>query len=387
MTTPEEFRAHFPMLDSVVHLASCSLGARSTDLDEALARMLGAMASQGAPWHDFEQESAAARSGFADLIGAAPEQIALVPNVSVAAYQAVSGMEFGHRRRIVTTEAEFPSLAHVWLAQRPRGAEPAFVPDQPPDRSAEDGAAAWAAGYRDAIDERTALVSVPVATYRTGARLPVSTVAAAAHAAGALVFVDAYQAAGVEPLDVGELGCDFLAAGTSKYLLGLPGVAFLYVKEPAAAALPPQLTGWFGRRDPFAFDPHTVDFPRTASRFETGTPPVPSLYAATAGLGLLAGLDASAVRRHISELGALAAGKLTAQGEVLASPVDAAARGASLALADPSPTALAAHLASRRIAVAPRGDVLRLAFHYYNTAADVAAVCQEIATYRSSAQA
>ncbi|MFD6107806.1 aminotransferase class V-fold PLP-dependent enzyme, partial [Nocardia salmonicida] len=54
---------------------------------------------------------------------------------------------------------------------------------------------------------------------------------------GAEVFVDAYQAAGVEPVDVHRLDCDYLVAGTSKYLLGLPGLAFLYARRPEAADL------------------------------------------------------------------------------------------------------------------------------------------------------
>jgi selenocysteine lyase/cysteine desulfurase len=212
----------------------------------------------------------------------------------------------------------------------------------------------------------------------------VASIARAARQAGARVFVDAYQALGVEPVDVRELDCDFLVAGASKYLLGLPGIAFLYLREPALAAQPPTLTGWFGRREPFAFDPRRLDWAPDARRLETGTPPVPSLYAAGAGLELIAGVDAHAVREHVSALGDRATEQLTRAGARLLSPPHADSRGAHVALHDPDPAALAAHLARRDIAVAPRGDVVRLAFHYYTDTADVDTACAEIEKYRRS---
>ncbi len=365
--TPDEFRARFPMLERTVYLASCSLGARSAELDAALSAMLDAMAAHGAPWHDFEQQAELARQRFAALIVARPEQIALMPNASTGAYQVASTVDLRDRPKIVFSRDEFPSLAHVWLAQRARGAELAHV---------------GGADYAPAVDQRTALVSTPVTTYGDGLRMPVAETAALAHTVGARLFVDAYQALGVEPVHVDELGCDFLVGGTSKYLLGLPGLAFLYVRAAAPDDLPPTLTGWFGRVDPFAFDPLRLDFPDAARRFETGTPPVPALYAANAGLGLLGRLDPAVVRAHVRELVRLAADQLTEQGEKTRTTGDPDRYGAHVALVDPDPAALAGWLADRQVRISPRGDVGRIAFHYYNTAEDVRRVCAEIARYR-----
>ena len=68
----------------------------------------------------------------------------------------------------------------------------------------------------EAIDERTAIVSVTAVCYRNGARLPVEEIAEGAHERGALCLLDAYQAAGSYPLDVTELGVDALAAGRAQ---------------------------------------------------------------------------------------------------------------------------------------------------------------------------
>jgi selenocysteine lyase/cysteine desulfurase len=365
--TPADFRAGFPSFRSVVHLASCSIGARSTALDTALGRMLDAMSAGPAAWSEFEQQAQGARQRFAALIGAHPDQVAIVPNASVGAYQIASTLMLGCRDRVITTTEEFPSIAQVWLAQRPRGVQVAF---------ADAGADPVDAGhYGAAVDAHTALVSVPLVTYGHGRLLPVAEVAALAHARGARVFVDAYQAVGVLPVNVDELGCDYLVAGTCKYLLGLPGVAFLYVRDGVAGGLDPALTGWFGRVDPFAFNPRRLDFPSTARRFETGIPAVPALYAANAGLDLIADLDLHEVRRHVTGLIELATQQLTAQGERVPEASAVAAHGAHVGLADTDPVALAARLAEHGIAVSPRGSAVRLSFHYYNNAHDVELLC------------
>ena len=112
--------------------------------------------------------------------------------------------------------------------------------------------------------------------------------------AGALLFVDAYQTVGTRPIDVRALDVDFLAAGNLKFLMGVAGIAFLYVRAELIERLRPTLTGWFGRANPFAFDATLLDWAATARRFDTGTPPLINAYIARAGMDLVleAGLEA-----------------------------------------------------------------------------------------------
>lgn len=372
-----EFRKYFPTLKDNVHLASCSLTARSTELDKALTRMLAAMANQGAPWQQFEEELNIVRRRFAALIGAEPEQIAILPNASIGAYQVASTLRWEQREKVITTEAEFPSIAHIWLAQRSRGADVIYV-------SEHKDTAEIKTDYLSAIDDRTRLVSIPYTTYLNSTRFPVTEVCKAAHMAGARVFVDAYQAVGVEPIDVNALECDYLVAGTMKYLLGLPGLAFLYVRSGVHGDQDPQLTGWFGRTNPFAFDPHQLDFPNEARRYETGTPAVPAVYAANAGLELIGHLDLHAVKQHVTALLSYACEQLRLQGEQLHIAKDPLARGAHLALVEQNPEQLSAFLAEQHIAISPRGQIARLSFHYYNTKEDVDIVCKYIGQYRTN---
>jgi selenocysteine lyase/cysteine desulfurase len=368
------FRSQFPMLTDTVHLASCSQGAASLRLIAALEEFQWSMRSHGAPWDQWMAQVETARRMFAGLIGAVPDEIAIVSCASEGAYQVASTLNWDSRSVIVSTDLEFPSIAHVWLAQDRRGAKVRYVPDRDGLASAED--------YVSAIDETTGLVSVPLASYRGGVRLPVAEAVAAARAAGARVFIDAYQAAGVLPIDVNALGCDYLVAGALKYLLGVPGIAFLYVRSGLADDLNPALTGWFGRANPFAFDPRTLDFPATARRFETGTPAVPSAYGAVAGLATLADADIAAIDGHVRRLVSLCHERLSEAGERIFSPQDPDLRGPQVAIVDEDPGRLTAFLAARRIVVSPRGELLRISFHYYNDEADVTSLCEAIRDYR-----
>src|SRR4051794_16583145 len=95
--SPAEFRTFFPSLRRVVHLANCSIAPPSYALDQAMATMLSAMGEPGSSWRIFEQQTEQARHRFAALIHADPDQIAVIPNATVGAYQVASTLRLGHR--------------------------------------------------------------------------------------------------------------------------------------------------------------------------------------------------------------------------------------------------------------------------------------------------
>ncbi|RKF21586.1 aminotransferase class V-fold PLP-dependent enzyme [Micromonospora globbae] len=325
-------------------------------------------------WQACEEQVVEARRLFARLIGADVDQVAVLPNASVAAHQAASGRRWRRRRDILTTAAEFPGIAHTWLNQP--GARVRWV--------GSPGGAVRTGDYLSQITRRTGLVSVPAVTYRDAIRLDVARIADAAHDAGAAVFVDAYQAAGVMPLNVESLRCDYLVTGAGKYLLGLPGLAFLYVRHPDGPA--PTLTGWLGRTDPHAMRATVLDSPPHARRYETGTPAAAAVYAAVAGLSVIGGLDLGQVRHHTQRLIAATAQRLAAQGEVVRLAGHVGAQGAHLALVEPHADVMAAWLGHRGVIAAPRSGVLRLAMHAYTTDADIDAACEAVAAYRCRAR-
>jgi selenocysteine lyase/cysteine desulfurase len=315
------------------------------------------------------------RERFARFINADTDEIAIVSSASEAAYQVASSFRWNQRPGILTSALEFPSVGHVWRAQTAQGAQVHMISD----RVAALNTAEW----ESAINESLSLVAAPLVSYHDGARPPLREITDRAHEAGARMFIDAYQGAGVVPIDVKELGCDYLVTGSLKYMLGLAGVAFLYVKGGITSERSPELTGWFGRVDPFAFDPELVDYPTTARRFEAGTPAVPAVYAANAGISILEQVDQVRGYEHVSRLSDQLAAGLSDLGIRMSRPVDPEHRGPQVAIHDEDPAKLSQWLFERGIMTAPRGQLLRLSLHYYTTTEDIDTALAALRRYRS----
>jgi selenocysteine lyase/cysteine desulfurase len=230
-----------------------------------------------------------------------------------------------------------------------------------------------------AIDTQTALVSVSHACFYDGQIVDIAATGRAARAQGAIQFVDAYQSAGSIAIDVRAQEVDILAAGAQKYLLGIPGIAFLYVRPALARQLVPTVTGWFGRVNPFAFDPAQLDFADSATRFNTGTPPMMCASVARASMALLNEIGVPAIEAYLQQLSAVAIEEAARLDLEVASPLDPAAKGANTAIRIPNAAAVEAQMLQSGYVVSARNDVIRIAPHFYNTADDVVGALRELA--------
>jgi selenocysteine lyase/cysteine desulfurase len=373
---PARVRHRFPIFEHAVYLNSCSQGALSDAVRDAYAAYLRDWEEEGAPWEYWVERTEAARAAFAALVGANPDEIAVTTSLSQGVSALVSGLRFDRgRTRIVVSDFEFPTVGQIAHAQELRGLAVVHVPE------AGDGTIPlerWAA----AVDERTALVAFPYVCYRNGSRLDVAAIARLARERGALVLLDAYQASGAIPIDVAGLGVDFLATGTVKYLLGSAGLGFLYCRAGLVEEILPTQTGWFADEDIFAMDIHDYSPSRTARRFEAGTPPVPSIYAGIAGIGLVREIGVAAVEEHVRGLNALLLDGLDELGARVVTPRDPGSRGPLVCVASADEHALVSALASDRIVTSSRDGNLRISPHAYNSAEDVAALLEALARQR-----
>jgi selenocysteine lyase/cysteine desulfurase len=126
--------------------------------------------------------------------------------------------------------------------------------------------------------------------------------------------------------------------------------------------------------DPFAFEVERIDWPGRASRFESGTPPVPSAYAALAALRLHERIGADAVAAQVDRLVALFQAEVEARGFALRTPTEPQRRGPLVVVPSTDARVLVSRLAERGIVSSHRGDGLRVSFHAYNNEEDVVAV-------------
>jgi selenocysteine lyase/cysteine desulfurase len=358
------WRRRIPLLATVIPMNNCSQGPQTDATRAAAERYLESWNTRGMDWDAWMDEVRLAKQEFATLINASADDIAVFSSVSEAASAVASSLDFGGpRRTVVVTEAEFPTIGHVWLAQAPRGARLTWVP-------VRDGLIELA-DYDDAIDNGTAIVSATHAYYLNGFTQDLRAIADRAHAKGALIFADCYQTLGAVPVDVKQLDVDFLAAGNLKFLMGVPGIAFLYVRRQVAERLEPALTGWFGRANPFAFDVKALDWSPAAGRFDSGTPPVMNAYVARAGMALINEIGPTRIRAWHTALSRRLVDGGRERGLVLHGLPDVTTKTATTAFVVDDSHNVEDAMRWRGVLPSARGPVIRLAPHFYTSLDDV----------------
>jgi selenocysteine lyase/cysteine desulfurase len=357
-------RSRIPILRTHVPMNNCSQAPQCDATRIAAESYLASWNEAGMDWDAWIGETEAARAEFAAFVGGSPEDVSVATSVSQATASVATGLDFsGPRNRIVASGAEFPTVGHVWLAQRRFGADVDWVP-------VRDGAIELG-DYEALVDERTAVVSACRGYYQTGFKQDVAAIAEIAHAKGALLYVDAYQTMGSESFDAPSSGADFVASGNLKYLMGIPGIAFLWVRPGLSERLQPAITGWFGREDPFAFDATRLDWGAGARRLDTGTPPIMEAYVARAGMEWLREIGLDAIGAWTSHLGRRCVEGAIERGLTVLGPTDAARRAPTTAMACEDSHGVESRLRRQNIIASARGPAIRLAPHFYNTTDDV----------------
>ena len=371
MLTPariNEIRSRFPVFGRKIYLNSCSQGALSDNVRKGFADYLETWDQQGSPWDLWVEEYEAARRIFADFLGAQPDEVAIIPSASAGINSIASALSFRERKKVVLGSFEFPTMGHIWLSQRSRGAEVQFV-EAVGDRMPAER-------YGSAINANTLIVPVTGLCFMNGWRSELAKIVSYAHARGALVLFDDYQDSGTRPVDVKDLGVDIYVTGTLKYLLGPPGLAMMYVRSDLIRSLAPTISGWFAQADPFAFDVKKLELSATARRFEAGTPAIPNLYAAKRGVQLLQSVGLRDVAEHVKGLAAALLSGLQEMSIQIKTPLDSV--GPLIVLKCRDSAELVRKLAEQQIIVSNRRDGLRIALHVYNTIEDVHAVLKAL---------
>jgi selenocysteine lyase/cysteine desulfurase len=367
----------FPILAHATYLNACSQGALSNRVRAAYEEYLDGWNANGAEWEHWVERAEAARSGFARLLHAEPDEIAVTTSVSQGVNAIVSALPLGRgmRTRIVISDYEFPTVGQIAHAQELRGAEVVHV------RPDDDGSIPLER-YAEAIDDRTALVCCATISYRTGHRADVAGIAEIAHRHGALVLADSYQAAGAIELDTRTLGADFITGGTVKYLLASAGLGFLWVRGSLLPELLPTQTGWFADEDIFQMDISDYSPHPTARRFDAGTPPVPNIYAGVAGMSLVEEVGVPRIEAHVSGLNTRLIEGLEGLGATVVTPSDPARRGPLVCVRSTDAPRLVASLEEERIICSLRDVNLRVAAHFYTTQHDIDTLLEALSRRR-----
>src|SRR3989441_2546380 len=367
-----DYRERFPILRDTTYLINHSLGAMPAAAEERVLEFVRAWKERGIrAWGEgWWEMPLTVGDQVGRIIGAPAGSTVMHQNVAVAEAIVVSCFRpvDPRRNRVVYEAGNFPSVRYLYQAQ----------PELDVVVVADDEAIV------EAIDERTLLVPITHVLFKTAEIQDVAAIVRRAHEFGAHVVLDAYQSAGIVPVDVTALNVDFAVGGSVKWLCGGPGNGWLYVRPDLAEVLEPTFVGWQAHARPFGFEPE-LESAEGVARFLTGTPNVPALYAATAGYDLIDEIGVERIRQNSLGQTELLIDLLDDAGFAVGSPRDPNRRGGTVTVRTPEFEAVHRELAERQILCDFRPEAgLRLGPHYHNTGEELRFALPQIAGIRES---
>jgi cysteine desulfurase family protein (TIGR01976 family) len=329
--------------------------------------------------HETDAIVAQTRTAVGALLGGDPHEVAFGPSMTAMTmrFAGAACRALAPGDEVVCTRLDHDANVRPWVIHAERNGATVRFADPEPDTLELPAAAVEAV-----LTDRTRWVAVTAAWNAVGSVPDLPGIVAAAHAAGARVYVDAVHAAPHRRLDVRALGCDALACSAYKWFG--PHIGILWGRHEVLAELKPD-----------KLEPSPDDVP---DRWELGTLPFESLAGVRAAADYMLSTDWDTVRAHEDALLASALGGLAAMDHVTVYGA-AADRAPTLMFNVAGRTAdeVAAALAEREIAVwhgnyyawelerhlglAPHGAV-RAGFVHYNDEADAERLLAAVADLR-----
>ncbi|MFC1500650.1 aminotransferase class V-fold PLP-dependent enzyme, partial [Candidatus Zixiibacteriota bacterium] len=230
--------AQFNFTEGLFYFNNASLGPSPelvADATENFRRTLDGFPSKYM-WGGWNTDKEMVREKTAEAVGASPEEIALIHNTTEGMNVIAASMDLEPGDEVILADHEHSSGTIPWKYwQESKGVRLVritlpILPESPGE---------IVDLYRQAITPRTRVISMCHMINTNGMILPVQEVAELARPRNILVAVDGAQTAGMFPFDLHEMGCDFYAASSHKWLYSPKGVGLFYVRQDSQRYLRP----------------------------------------------------------------------------------------------------------------------------------------------------
>jgi selenocysteine lyase/cysteine desulfurase len=363
-------RADFPTLRECVYADTASFGIVPEPVRRCVAEFAELRGPGTALFDEAVERSLCdqARASVARLIGAEERDVALMNSATEAIGQLAWSCMPGPEANVVSIDHEFPSVTYPWLqVARRTGAEVRLA------NAAADPASFSIDRLAELVDERTAAICLSHVHYYTGVRLDLAELAGLAHAVGALLVIDATQSAGAVPIDVAESEIDALVSSAYKWLCGIGGAAFCFMREEVWRRLDPPFAGWRSTQETALIDATQIRLADAARRMEYQTPAHIPLRGLAASAGYVLELGVDRIYTHNTGLAARFIEGVLELGGTVVSPREEPLDSSIVTVAFPtrSEAELIHALGRRRVVFAARREGLRFSWHMFNEVGDV----------------
>jgi selenocysteine lyase/cysteine desulfurase len=362
--SPANLDREFPVRKNIVYLNHAAVAPLPRRVAGAMTAHVENVRDRGAAdWRSWYGMIETTREKAARFVGAAPTEIAFLPNTSWGLNLVALGFPWKDGDNVVTDDMEFPSNAYPWRGLALRGVESRVAKNRDGRITTKDIAAL--------VDRRTRVVAVSWVAFHNGWVFPLEEIGKLCRERGILLVVDAIQGLGALPMDVTAASVDVLCADAHKWLYGAEGGAIFYVAESARERVPARATGWWNFETEGEYLEYRGAPYSGARRYEPGTLPTANIAGLAAAIDLLNEMGRQAVRDRILQLVEILRAGLVERSWTVRSPAPLAS--GVLAAAPPSGDARswAKALEARGVIVAPREGFVRFSPHAGNDAGEL----------------
>jgi cysteine desulfurase/selenocysteine lyase len=367
-----EYRVEFPVTKKFVYLDHAAVAPLSRRVKDTVNKFLTEATESAffkySHWMDRVEEI---REDCAGLIGSERDEIAFVKNTSHGISLVAGGLDWREGDNVIIFEKGFPSNIYPWLNLERKGVKVKFIPAKGNMICVDD--------IDKMIDASTRLVSISSVQFSNGFRVDLERLGELCRRKNVLLFVDAIQSLGIVPMNVRQLGIDFLASDGHKWLLGPEGAGIFYCRSELAELLKPSLIGWKSVVNENDYDHIDFRFKTNSLKFEEGSLNVMGIMALGAAVDLLLEVGIGRISERILDLGDFIAEQSEKRRLEIRSPKDRNHRAGISSIAGKfDPIGVKDRLRALGILVNVRSGAIRVAPHFYNTEDEILSFFTEL---------
>jgi cysteine desulfurase / selenocysteine lyase len=362
----EKARSYFPYLkNGIIYFNHASTAPINTEVKKRIDNFVKERSEFAQDdYSAFKAVADETKSMIGEMINCSGERIAFLDNTTNGIIWLAQGIDWKPGDRIILNDVEFPANVYPFLQLKEKGVEIDFIKSTNGIITAEE--------VINAIHPRTKLISISFVQFLSGYRIDLEKIGKVCREKEIIFSVDAIQGLGAIRLDVEKFNIDFLASGTQKWILGLQGLAFIFVRKELQDKLKSAPIGWLAVKDAWNLLDFDITTKETAERFQPGTLNNLGIYAFNSSMKLFTefGFDEiekkilSNSRYLIDELARIGykSPLLSIQKEYLSGIVSFRSDNAQK---------IFDHLNQKKIVCSLREGYIRFAPHFYNTKQEI----------------
>ncbi|MBT8387106.1 MAG: aminotransferase class V-fold PLP-dependent enzyme [Ignavibacteria bacterium] len=366
-------REYFPHIKKgIIYFNHAASGPVNINLRDDINSLLK-KSSEGSidDYFSFKEKVDDSKNLLGEMLNCSADRIAFIDNTSNGLNILAQGVKWKKEDRILLNDVEFPANVYPFLNLKEQGIEIDFVKSNDGIVTAED--------VIEAVKPGTRLISISYVQFLSGYRVDLKKIGKFCKENDIILSVDAIQGLGAATLDVKECNVNFLSCGTQKWMLGVQGLAFIYIEEDLQNKIKTVPLGWLSVNNAWDFLDYKIDLRSTASRYQPGTLNVLGIYAFNTSLKLFKEFGFKNIEQQIIS-NTVYFNKLLADvgfEPILLNYHEENIAGIVSFRSNKSEN-IFNHLSEKNIICSERLGYIRLSPHFYNTKSDINKVVDEI---------